>query len=231
MANKSFNASTVPSNKTVVTDTLRPSSEMHILVGGPYTLNGESHRYGHTAVRIKTLRTDTTYDFGRYGRVTGEFGAEGEGILRIWSDFSVYIRSENAFGRTTTGFVYALFDHQASAVNEHFRKLAATGIARTDLERGRTYIKVYHLPANYHALRHNCTTLSLDGARAAFSKFEYNSRDFIKPGDVLTFAELMAMKTVGGGTPNRIFLPSNLQAFLSSSMSQRPVRIDIHGKK
>lgn len=80
--------------ESVVVDQLRPDAELQILVGGPYTFAGEEHRYGHTALRVKNKKFDLTYDFGRYGRVTGDFGAEGEGILRIWSSFPDYIKGE-----------------------------------------------------------------------------------------------------------------------------------------
>lgn len=78
MATKVFVAQMVPSNQTVVDDKLKPTAEMHILVGGPYIdSNGEEHRYGHTALRIKTTVSDLTYDFGRYGRRSGTFGESG----------------------------------------------------------------------------------------------------------------------------------------------------------
>ena len=94
--------------KSVVDDRLKPDAEMHILVGGPYTKDGEEHRYGHTALRIKSPKYDLTYDFGRYGGVRGTFGESGDGILRIWTSFSTYIAGENALHRTTTGFVLFL---------------------------------------------------------------------------------------------------------------------------
>ena len=226
MPTRVFNTTTVPSNRTVVNAQLRPEDEMHILVGGPYQLNGEEHRYGHTAIRVKTPTTDTTYDFGRYGRVTGDFGAEGEGILRVWSAFEPYIAAEKVLARITTGFVYAIFDHQAKAINDHFAAMIAASKPRPELEKTRANLKVYQLQSNYHALGYNCTTLSLNGARAAYPDFEAGSNAFIKPDAVLTFSERLAMRTVGGGTPSRLFLPANLQEFLSTKPAVKPTRID-----
>ena len=229
MATKPFQTQTVQANQTVVDDQLTPKAEMHILVGGPYTLNGENHRYGHTAIRVKVGATDTTYDFGRYGRTGGDFSAEGEGILRVWSDFTPYIASENVLKRKTTGFVYAIFDHQAKAINDHFASLISSATPRPKMEAGRSVLKVYQLPTNYHALGYNCTTLSLDGAKTAYPNFESGSAEFIKPDAVLTFTERMAMKTIGGGTPTRMFLPANLQDFLSSKPAVKPTRVDSYG--
>ena len=95
MATKPFQTQTVESNQTLVDDKLKPTAELQILVGGPYKSNGEEHRYGHTALRIKGQAIDWTYDFGRYGDVRGLFGESGDGILRVWSDFATYIKGEN----------------------------------------------------------------------------------------------------------------------------------------
>jgi hypothetical protein len=190
------------------------------------TYSWETHRYGHTAIRIKTPTSDTTYDFGRYGRVTGDFGAEGEGILRVWTSFDQYIAGEMATGRITTGFVYAIFEHQAKAANDHYAALIASATHRPEMERRRDYLKVYQLPRNYHALGYNCTTLSLDGALRVFPNYEANSSRFIKPESVLTWSERLAMSTVGGGVPNRLFLPANLQDFLQASPAVPAIRVD-----
>ena len=84
MTTKPLQTQTVQTNQSVVDDKLKPTAEMHILVGGPYTLNGEDHRYGHAAIRIKTLTADTTYDFGRYGRT----GARAENLVLREKAFS-----------------------------------------------------------------------------------------------------------------------------------------------
>jgi len=229
MTGKRFETDTVKANRSVVDDQLRPTAEMHILIGGPYILDGTEHRYGHTAIRVKTPYSDATYDFGRYGRVTGDFGAEGEGILRVWSNFSAYIAGENATGRRTSSFVFEIFEHQAKAINDYFKSVIETATPRPEMERNRSSLKIFRLATNYHALGYNCTTLSLDGAQRAFSNFEEGSTAFIKPDAVMTLSERLAMRTVGGGTPTRIFLPANLESFLSTKPAQTPVRIDIHG--
>lgn len=226
---KVLKTQTLETGAPVAIDKLKPLAEIHVLVGGPYTAGGEEHVYGHTAVRVKVAGNDRVYDFGRYGRVVGDFGAEGEGILRVWTSFSDYIDGENALKRKTTGFVYAVFDGQAQSVNTHFAALIKAAKPRTDLARGRSSLTVYQLASNYHALGYNCTTLSLDGVRAALPTFENGSSSFIKPGDVLSFAEQMAMRTVGGGTPSRLFLPANLEQFLMSKPAVTPMRIDVHG--
>lgn len=226
---KPFQPLTNDRRGSVADDKLTPSSEMHILVGGPYTLDRTEHRYGHTAIRVKTRGSDTIYDFGRYGRVTGDFGAEGEGILRVWSNFSLYIAGENATGRRTSGFVFLIFDHQASAINNYYKSIIDGATPRPEAERGRNGLKVYRLKANYQALGYNCTTLSLDGAEKAIPNFEEGSSSFIKPEAVMTLSERLAMRTMGGGTPTRMFLPANLETFLSTKPVQKPARIDTYG--
>ncbi|MCE3605096.1 hypothetical protein LXA47_15955 [Massilia sp. P8910] len=220
-----FKTSTVDAKKPVVDDKLKPTAEMHILVGGPYTVDGEEHRYGHTALRIISKGVDTTYDFGRYGKVTGTFGESGDGILRVWTDFKPYIASENALKRKTTGFVYAIFDHQAAAVTTHFDSLIKSGTAYPN--KNRTAMKVYRLNTDYHALGPNCTTLSLDGATKALPKIDDGSERYNKPADVLSMGERLAL-TAKGGAP-RLFLPDNLLKFLSGGSLEKPIRTDVYG--
>lgn len=229
MADKQLQTKTVESKKSVVDDKLKPDAEIHVLVGGPYKLDGEEHRYGHTALRVIRKGADVTFDFGRYGRVTGDFGAEGEGILRVWSNFDKYIASENALGRLTTEYTYPVLEYQAKAVENFFDGIEKQGKARPELQRGRPELKVFQLNTNYHALRYNCTTLSLDGMHTVFPNFENGSTSFIAPEEVLTWGERATMKTVGGGIPSRIFLPANLKNFLDKQPAIKPANVINHG--
>lgn len=216
---------TVPPQNSVVQAKIKPTSEIHILVGGPYTKDGEEHRYGHTALRVKTSTSDLTYDFGRYGGRTGIFGESGDGILRVWSNFNSYIAGENVLKRTTTAFVYYVFDHQAAATIAFFKGQISTA---TPLPaKDRQGMKVYKLETDYHALGPNCTTLSVDGARAAIKNIDRGSEAFNKPEVVLDWKERAALSANGGS--KRLFLPANLQAFLTSQKAIRVDRIDTYG--
>jgi hypothetical protein len=226
MATKPFETTTNPNPKSLIDDQLKPTAEMHILVGGPYTdASGENHKYGHTALRIKTTKYDLTYDFGRYGKVSGTFGESGDGILRVWSSFQPYINGEIALNRKTTGFVYFIFDSQADLVKNYFTTLIAGG---TELSgKSSATKKVYKLATDYHALGPNCTTLSLDGAVQAVPRIDDGSNSFNKPEEVLDWKERLALKAKGGAT--RLFLPANLLTFLNTGKPIRVNRKDIHG--
>lgn len=225
MGGKLFQTQTVPSNQQVVDSRLKPTAEMQILIGGPYTLAGEDHRYGHTALRIKINANDVTYDFGRYGDTRGMFGESGDGILRVWSDFNVYIGAENRLGRKTVAFVYALFEHQARASLSFFDQLIAAGKPLPN--KNRAGMKVYKLVNDYHALAPNCTTLSVDGARAALPAIDKGAEKFIKPEAVLSTSERFALAAKGGA--GRLFLPANLESFLASGSPIKPIRVEQHG--
>lgn len=220
-----FNSKTVDAKKPLVTDKLKPTAEMHILVGGPYTVDGKDHRYGHTALRIISGGVDTTYDFGRYGKVTGTFDEGGEGILRVWTEFKPYIAGENALGRKTTAYVYAIFDHQAAAVTAYFDSLIKSGAAIPNKKRAG--MSVYKLSTDYHALGPNCTTLSMDGALKALPKISDGSDKYNKPADVLNMGERLALTAHGGSS--RLFLPDNLLKFLAGGSPEKPIRTDVHG--
>jgi hypothetical protein len=217
--------------KSVVDSPLNPKAELHVLIGGPYMVNGETHRYGHTALRIKTSNIDQTYDFGRYGKVTGAFRDSGEGILRVWSNFSSYIRAENSLKRTTTAFAYMVFDSQANAVAAEFTRLIKAGKDRVDMYKNGGEMKVFQLSMPYTALLNNCTTISVDGIKPGIPKFDQGSQDFIKPEKVMTWSECAAMKSMGGGVPTRIFLPANLQDFLDIKPAVKANRTETFGGK
>lgn len=223
---KTLEVTTNEKPKSVVDDKLKPTAEMHILVGGPYTdPAGEEHRYGHTALRIKTSTTDLTYDFGRYGKITGTFGESGDGILRVWSSFQPYISGEIALKRKTTGFVYAIFEHQGALSNAYFNGLIKAG---KSLDGKNTSVKsVYKLATDYHALGPNCTTLSVDGAKQAIPNIDQGSEKYNKPEDVLSFTERMALKAKGGAS--RLFLPANLLVFLNTGQPVKFLRADFYG--
>ena len=225
MAKPTFSTQTVESRNSVVDSRLKPTAEMHILVGGSYTKDGEEHRYGHTALRVNTRLSGITYDFGRYGITRGIFGESGEGILRVWSSFDAYIKGENALNRVTTGFVYAIFDHQAKAATDYFGALIKVGTHL--VVKDRAAMKVYKLTTDYHALGPNCTTLSVDGAKHAIPNIDAGSEKFNKPEDVLSGAERFALAANGGA--DRLFLPANLQAFLNSVSPSKAIRIERYG--
>jgi len=203
---------------SIVNAPIKPDAEMHILIGGPYYKDGEEHRYGHAALRIKTDAYDLTYDFGRYGRETGVFGESGEGILRVWTTFSQYIKGENFLKRKTTDFVYSIFSHQANKTKKYFdEQIKNAG----KFGGSNTHRKSFKLATDYHALGPNCTTITLDGAREAVPKIDIGSERFIKPSDVLDKKEILALRLSGGAT--RIFLPANLKDFLDLGY---PIKFD-----
>lgn len=226
MSNQKISTTTNEKINSVVDDKLKPNAEMHILVGGPYIDDsGEEHRYGHTALRIKTMKSDLTYDFGRYGKITGTFGESGDGILRVWNIFQPYINGEITLKRKTTGFVYAIFEHQAIATNTYFNTLISSG--KELQNKSNASKKVYKLVSDYQATGPNCTTLSMDGAKIAITNIDQGSGAFNKPEDILSFTERLALKAKGGAS--RLFLPANLLQYLTAGQPVKPIRIDTYG--
>jgi hypothetical protein len=223
---KPFKTKTNDTPRSIVDDKLKPSGELHMLIGGPYTdPAGEEHRYGHTALRIVSKRSDLTYDFGRYGKISGTFGESGDGILRVWSSFQIYINGEIALHRKTTGFVYSIFEYQAERANSYFDALIANG---KPIEGKSTPVKrVIKLNSDYHALGPNCTTLSVDGAKQAIPNIDQGAEKYNKPEDVLTLTERLALRAKGGSS--RLFLPANLLNFLETANPVKPMRIDTYG--
>lgn len=229
MPQPKFTTVTNPTPKSLVDAPLQPTAELHLLIGGPYLKDGEKHRYGHAALRVKSAGVDMTYDFGRYGAVTGVFRDSGEGILRIWSDFNQYISSENKLKRITKSFEYMVFDSQAKAVINDFDRLIKAGKDRKDKYVKGGPVAVFQLSAPYTALFNNCTTTSVDGIKFGIPKIDRGSEEFIKPEKVMTWAECAAMTSVGGGVPTRIFLPANLEDYLTTKPAIKTNRVQAFG--
>jgi len=187
--------------------------KIEILVGGPYKRGGDEHRYGHAALRIVTPASDTTFDYGRYGRTWGRFGSEGEGILNVWSNFQTYIKGENALGRTTTGFSFVVTKEQAEKIQAHFDALTS---GRKAILTGSNFQR-FRIAADYHALKSNCTTLTLGGAEAAVSDLEAAAGPFNK-GNGMSTTERIAARVAGW--PSRIFMPADLQKYLETRTSR-----------
>lgn len=206
---------------------MKPTAWMELLVGGPYTKNGKEHRYGHTALYIRYSGGERIYDYGRYRTIypervnlgistinlDGDSSPRGEGILKIWNNFSRYITSENALGRTTVVYGYSIMESQAQLVVRHFLDMIR-GIE--PYEKNASHQR-YKTRLDYFALGPNCTTVSIDGAQRAVPSIVQGSSQYIKTDGILGYDALAAMRIQGYRTPNRIFLPANLGSYLDGS--------------
>ena len=203
------------------------SPGLEILIGGPYRgQDGETHTYGHAALRVITPSGQRIYDFGRYGNVTGDFGAEGEGILRVWDSFDSYIAGENSYRRATTGFLYDVSAEQAQQINSHYDAIIATGTPRRSKHPNE---KEYKLRSNYHGLTNNCVTMTLGGARLALPGLEENAAPNNK-GRGMSSVERMAARAKNlGSWPSQIFMPADVKAMLESNPKQRPKKVTTYG--
>lgn len=192
-------------------DCSKCAHKLQILIGGPYTKHGELQRYGHAALRVVTPKSDVVYDFGRYGKTWGTGGSEGEGILRVWTNFSSYIAGENALGRTTTGFTLCVTAQQADAAKA---PLEAQVKSAKLLGTSGSGFKSYRLAKDYHALNENCTTKTLEGAVAGLPQIDDEASPFNK-GEGLSGIEKAAV--TWEGWPDTLFMPADLKAYLGSN--------------
>jgi hypothetical protein len=196
---------------------------MEIVIAGPY----EGRSYGHAALRVVTPAGDRTYDFGRYGETFGEFGARGEGILRVWSSFIAYLWEESKTGRTIHSYVYAIGAHQAQSLERHYARLIAPAARRIGAGKPAGMAE-YKLPRNYHGVTNNCTTMVLAGVTLALPQLLY------RPGRYNTGRGLSAREKAGarfasgGNWPREIFMPADVQRMLEANPYRAPDRIDTY---
>jgi len=81
---------------------------------------------------------------------------------------------------------------------------------------------------DYHALRSNCTTLSVDGATIGLPSLMTGSAKY-NEGNGLTVMEKAAASATGW--PSRIFMPTDLGNYLGSlTGDQKPAAVSAHNK-
>lgn len=185
-------------------------SKLQILIGGPYTKNGVPHPYGHAALRIVSPETDKTYDFGRYGAVWDVGDSRGEGIMRVWTNFSSYISGENRTGRSTTGYTFCVSAEQAGAAKRSFDDKVNSATA---LGKNANGFSQYRLQQDYYALGPNCTTQTMEGAAAGLPPIDDEAGAFNTGRGLGTPEKFMAK---AAGWPDNLFMPEDLNAYLKS---------------
>lgn len=201
----------------------QPSIE--ILIGGPYTSNGETHTYGHVALRTIKTASERVYDFGRYGKYNGPVG---DGILRVWTNFNDYISGENFLERETTGFLYSATVEQIEKIDAHYDEIIKSA---TKYKSRPPSMMAYKLPKDYNAIDNNCTTVSLGGARIALPRIEYNTPTY-NDGRGMSSSEKLAARAANFGSwPDHVFMPADLQMMLKSNSVHKPLKIITYGGK
>jgi hypothetical protein len=215
----------VPAEKRTTIQLVSPAVE--ILIGGPYKAADGMHTYGHTALRVSTVSEEKIYDFGRYGKTGGDYSAEGEGILRVWSDFNSYIAGENSYGRATKGFSYGITAEQASKIFVYYTSLTAGATKRRAKHPNEEEFK---LTKDYHGISNNCATLSLAGARIALPGIDVNGNAYNVGRGMSDLEKVAARGTNFGFWPSHIFMPADVQVMLETEKKYVPKKIEIYGK-
>ena len=109
--------------------------------------------FGHTALRVVGEGYDRTYDFGRYGATWGLMKSEGEGVLRVWSDWDAFVATQRPKGDLRT-VRYKTSKETDEAIMGDFAAQAAAGERRPG---GKSY-EEFRLSEDYDLRSNNCTT-------------------------------------------------------------------------
>ncbi len=222
---------TVPFDSNPVHQVPENLLQISLLVGSAYGDGDHESPYGHTAIAVFTTNPEVpviVYDFGRYGRtyseslgmginLTGASSPRGDGILRLWWDFSRYIKGENACGqgtgktRTTYEYIYYVQPQSVLNIINYFKNLTDNGekLNNSDIR------ATYKLKSPYFALGPNCTTLSLDAMRTGLKDITKNSEKYINANKVLGRMLATAMRAKYN-EPSYLYLPDNLKDYLDS---------------
>ena len=142
----------------------RNGDSVEVIIGLPYTKNGNEHPYGHLALRVfnSTEGYDYVFDFGRYGNIWGLGGSSGDGVLNVYTSSENYKKSEQAL-RNSVGFIKPTTTEQDKQIIAYFQTLTDEGEKyKTGAVPGGGGI-AYKLVDDYYALNNNCVTKSNEG--------------------------------------------------------------------
>lgn len=134
------------------------------------------HKWGHVSLRVKTDAKDYVYDFGRYGKMWGNFNTEGEPILRVWKNANdKHTKFQKAGNPTIHVIRFQATKEQAENVMQYF----TDWMKGVKAYQGDNELKYFNLgsPA-FHSLRHNCTTMSISGFMRGFPEYDANDSRF-----------------------------------------------------
>lgn len=87
-------------------------------------------------------------------------------------------------------------------------------------------MKEYRLASDYHALKNNCVTVSMSGARLAIQGLDFNVSKH-NMGRGMSMAERAGARI--SGWPDHIFMPADLKAMLEANTRRPPNKIEMFG--
>ncbi len=134
----------------------RRGLDLQFIVTRPF----QEDPYGHAALRVFGAGYDYTYDFGAYQEMSSSSSGEGVGDVRIWTDFSAYMRQQSRNGASVAGYTFSTPFARDQAVIRHFDRLVSGA------ERNLVIWKVMQqfVIDDYDVGTNNCTTATLNGA-------------------------------------------------------------------
>ncbi|MBC7370803.1 MAG: hypothetical protein H7326_04515 [Bdellovibrionaceae bacterium] len=149
------------------------------------------HKWGHVSLRVKDDATDMVFDFGRYGKMWGFFDTEGEPILRVWKHANEQHLKYQKEGQPQIHNVrFQVSSNDAQAVLAHFEKLTR-GLKPFSSTK---HLDYYNLQSpTFHAISHNCTTLSIEAFSSAFPNMKVDSTEFAKGEGLYKWAKIKAV--------------------------------------
>lgn len=204
---------------------------VQLIIGRPYTKNGEEHPYGHVALRVfdASQGYDMVYDFGRYGEVSLT-GKTGDGILNVYNSSKAYLKSEQGM-RNSVGYTQPTTTEEDKAIMNHFSALTKEGTVYNGGAVPGGGGTAYKLKEDYDVFSNNCCTKSTDGLGLIKQNWLGNEYD---PRDAYTTMEnqyrtlnLTRTEYNKGGGVNITFKAIESQKLDFSKMNLNPIKFEI----
>ena len=150
------------------------------------------HKWGHVSLRVKDDDQDLIFDFGRYGKMWGFFDTEGDPVLRVWKNANAeHTKYQKAGNPKIHAVHFSVSDREAQNILNYYENLTR-GIKPYE---SNEHLDYYNLgsPA-FHAINHNCTTLSIAAFHAGAPRAQINDSAYAQGDGLYWWARAKATK-------------------------------------
>lgn len=140
----------------------------------------ETRKWGHVSLRVVGNGVEKIFDFGRYGKMWGrKDAAEGEPILRVWNagQYGNYRAYHLKDGGTTVRYRFASTSARTAAVLSYFDRMTHGARRQGSNQQFTAYYANY---PTFHAVKVNCTTVSIEAFMKGFPEYNVNDERYAK---------------------------------------------------
>ena len=188
----------------------------------------ETRKWGHVSLRVVGAGSERIFDFGRYGKMWGrKDSAEGDPMLRVWKpgQFGTYRQHHLKDGGTTRRFRFNSTPERNARILAFFARMTDGAAVFGSNAQFIMYKANY---PTFHAVKVNCTTVTIDAFMKGFPEYNLNDTHFAEARTLQWYMRGEAEGFIYDKDERhwtRIWWPLDLMALLDSYASKGLVQV------